>query len=123
MTSTRTMGRVGATGRVLGWDGSSLVAGPLGGAEPLGFAAGDANLYRYVGNDPVNDTDPTGESDKGGGKYPQSDITNLLDKKKYYVIIFGSPAESVGGNPAAGLDSGSTGGSPLPPSPSFRPVN
>jgi hypothetical protein len=29
--------------------------------DPLGFAAGDANLYRYVGNDPVNATDPSGK--------------------------------------------------------------
>jgi hypothetical protein len=29
-------------------------------ADPLGFEAGDANLYRYVGNDPTNATDPTG---------------------------------------------------------------
>ena len=28
--------------------------------DPLGFAAGDANLYRYVGNNPVNFTDPSG---------------------------------------------------------------
>ena len=35
----------------------------------------------------------------------------------------GSPAESVGANSASRLNSGSTGGSPLPPSPSFRPVN
>jgi RHS repeat-associated protein len=28
--------------------------------DPIGFAAGDANLYRYVGNDPVNATDPSG---------------------------------------------------------------
>ncbi len=28
--------------------------------DPLGFAAGDANLYRYVGNRPVGSTDPTG---------------------------------------------------------------
>ncbi|MCU0960170.1 MAG: RHS repeat-associated core domain-containing protein [Pirellulaceae bacterium] len=28
--------------------------------DPLGFEAGDANLYRYVQNDPVNKTDPTG---------------------------------------------------------------
>jgi len=28
--------------------------------DPAGFAAGDANLRRYVGNDPVNRVDPTG---------------------------------------------------------------
>jgi RHS repeat-associated protein len=28
--------------------------------DPLGFAAGDTNLYRYVVNDPVNFTDPSG---------------------------------------------------------------
>jgi hypothetical protein len=28
--------------------------------DPMGFAAGDANLYRYVGNAPTNVTDPTG---------------------------------------------------------------
>ena len=28
--------------------------------DPAGFSAGDANLYRYVGNDPVNFTDPSG---------------------------------------------------------------
>jgi RHS repeat-associated protein len=28
--------------------------------DPLGFAAGDSNIYRYVGNSPVNATDPSG---------------------------------------------------------------
>ena len=28
--------------------------------DPIGFAAGDANLYRYVGNGPTNATDPSG---------------------------------------------------------------
>jgi RHS repeat-associated protein len=28
--------------------------------DPIGFAAGDANLYRYVGNRPTNATDPSG---------------------------------------------------------------
>ncbi|XZE42761.1 RHS repeat-associated core domain-containing protein [Pirellulaceae bacterium SH467] len=28
--------------------------------DPIGFAAGDANLYRYVGNGPTNKTDPSG---------------------------------------------------------------
>ncbi|TAF58198.1 MAG: DUF4114 domain-containing protein [Oscillatoriales cyanobacterium] len=30
------------------------------GEDPISFAAGDKNLYRYVGNSPVNATDPTG---------------------------------------------------------------
>ncbi len=30
--------------------------------DPLGFAAGDANLVRYAGNDPYGRTDPTGMS-------------------------------------------------------------
>jgi RHS repeat-associated protein len=29
--------------------------------DPIGFSAGDTNLYRYVGNNPTNYTDPTGE--------------------------------------------------------------
>src|SRR5205823_1460269 len=28
--------------------------------DPIGFAAGDPNLYRYVGNDPLTHMDPTG---------------------------------------------------------------
>jgi RHS repeat-associated protein len=28
--------------------------------DPEGFAAGDSNLYRYVGNDPTENTDPSG---------------------------------------------------------------
>jgi RHS repeat-associated protein len=31
------------------------------GKDPLGFEAGDPNLYAYVGSDPVNFTDPSGE--------------------------------------------------------------
>ena len=35
---------------------------PRGGSsqDPKGFAAGDRNLYRYVGNSPTNAADPTG---------------------------------------------------------------
>jgi hypothetical protein len=30
------------------------------GRDPIGYAGGDGNLYRYVGNSPVNGTDPSG---------------------------------------------------------------
>jgi RHS repeat-associated protein len=35
--------------------------------DPLGFGAGDANLYRYVGNSPTNFTDPNGMLTLGRG--------------------------------------------------------
>ncbi len=35
--------------------------------DPTGFAAGDANLYRYVGDNPATMTDPWGLSGGGGG--------------------------------------------------------
>ena len=35
--------------------------------DPIGFAGGDANLYRYCGGDPVNWTDPEGTQ---GGRQP-----------------------------------------------------
>ena len=39
--------------------------------DPMGFAAGDSNLYRYCGNNPINMTDPFGYSgDSGGGGSP-----------------------------------------------------
>jgi RHS repeat-associated protein len=34
--------------------------GPWLSEDPLGFDAGDANLYRYVGNEPTDVTDPSG---------------------------------------------------------------
>jgi RHS repeat-associated protein len=35
--------------------------------DPSGFSAGDANLYRYVGNNPLNRTDPSGLAGASGG--------------------------------------------------------
>jgi hypothetical protein len=40
--------------------GQAWLGFPQGECDPLGFEAGDANLYRYVGNNPTNATDPTG---------------------------------------------------------------
>jgi RHS repeat-associated protein len=40
------------------WDDAKM--GRWTSQDPLGFDAGDADLYRYVGNDPTNGVDPTG---------------------------------------------------------------
>jgi uncharacterized protein RhaS with RHS repeats len=37
-------------------------AGTFVSEDPLGFGAGDENLYRYVFNSPTNFTDPSGEA-------------------------------------------------------------
>ena len=35
--------------------------------DPIGFASGDFNFYRYVGNSPLSNTDPFGKSGIGVG--------------------------------------------------------
>jgi RHS repeat-associated protein len=61
--------RFGYTGRE--WDGETgqyyyraryydARVGRFLSTDPIGFTAGDANLYRYVGNSPTNATDPSG---------------------------------------------------------------
>ena len=100
MTSTRTMGRDGTTLRVLGWDGSSLGAGTLGGADPLGFAAGDANLYRYVGNDPTNEVDPTGLQGSliDTTKYPNP-VSFTLSNPQQTMVLIGPPHKGATNDP------------------------
>jgi RHS repeat-associated protein len=39
--------------------------------DPIGFAAGDANFSRYVGNGPTNSTDPSGLQEQGGQILPK----------------------------------------------------
>jgi hypothetical protein len=60
MVTTRKARRTRAGRLAAGWDGSALADVVLAGAEPLGFAAGDTNLYRYVGNDAIGELDPLG---------------------------------------------------------------
>ena len=54
--------------------------------DPIGFAAGDANLYRYVGNEAVAATDPGGLQEPGvivlqppPGGWPQKPPVNPFD--------------------------------------------
>jgi len=50
--------------------------------DPIGFAAGDANLFRYCGGDPVNFVDPSGldveVSQTGPGNYVFNFPTNFV---------------------------------------------
>jgi len=38
--------------------------------DPMGFAAGDTNLYRYAGNDPTGLNDPSGNAPPADGQLP-----------------------------------------------------
>ena len=44
--------------------------------DPIGFAAGDANLYRYVGNSPTNYTDPDGLERRSANDFYILDVTS-----------------------------------------------
>jgi RHS repeat-associated protein len=46
--------------------------------DPIGFTAGDANLYRYVGNSPTNSTDPSGLIDP---KNVDDEFLNKLEEQ------------------------------------------
>src|SRR5262249_9199318 len=56
--------------------------------DPLGFAAGDGNLYRYVGNGPTNATDPTGLHYAGPNAPPPLSVWQERDKSTALQTIF-----------------------------------
>jgi RHS repeat-associated protein len=49
--------------------------------DPIGFAAGDANLRRYVGNGPTNGTDPSGNAIVIGPGRPRDPYLDQLDQQ------------------------------------------
>ena len=50
--------------------------------DPIGFNAGDANLYRYVGNGPTNKTDPSGLEEIDGILLPVEELLKLGVKQE-----------------------------------------
>ncbi len=52
--------------------------------DPIGFAAGDGNLYRYVGNGPVGAVDPTGQFTTHGPA-PADKVAKLEELEKIVV--------------------------------------
>ncbi len=47
--------------------------------DPVGYSAGDLNLYSYVGNDPLNRTDPTGLWSCSGSMRECNQIARYVD--------------------------------------------
>ncbi|AGY59610.1 YD repeat-containing protein [Gloeobacter kilaueensis JS1] len=95
--------------------------------DPLGFAGGDTNLYRYVGNNPHTDSDPSGlEGDdrgdgSGGTPYDLAPVIvigprSILDPNAPASFLVGTGvtigAPGIGGG---GGGNGGGGGRPFPP--------
>ncbi len=59
--------------------------------DPKGFAAGDTNLYRYVANRPVSDTDVTGLQDSPSGPVYASPQSPADGQTGYYVRYYQEP--------------------------------
>jgi RHS repeat-associated protein len=55
--------------------------------DSLGYKSGDVNLYRYVGNNPVNATDPSGESSLRRWRELHEWYEQLLDEARTLVAL------------------------------------
>jgi RHS repeat-associated protein len=74
--------------------------------DPLGFGAGDTNIYRYVGNSPTNAVDPSGLESCGSGGEPPS----LLNRIFGGLRVIGGAFQAAGGVALAGAGTAGTAG-------------
>ena len=65
--------------------------------DPIGFAAGDPNIYRYVGNGPLSFTDPSGLILESGWDVANVGMGIISAGANIYVGNFGAAAVDVGG--------------------------
>jgi RHS repeat-associated protein len=62
--------------------------------DPIGFDAGDSNLYRYEGDGPTNATDPSGL-----GSLKETPLPKGLIQLNYWrAFLFRGPAQDIGGD-------------------------
>ncbi len=72
--------------------------------DPIGFLGGDTNFYRYVGNDPVNFTDPSGLTETGYPQNPsQTSLSSIFESFNNSIRSIFSPNPS---NPCATVNQG-----------------
>jgi RHS repeat-associated protein len=68
--------------------------------DPMGFAAGDANLYRFVKNSPLNGTDPSGQAEMVEGANVWHGVglallVALLAHDNYVILTTGDPSKTL----------------------------
>jgi hypothetical protein len=88
-----------------------------------GFSAGDMNLYRYVGDNPIDETDPSGLEAVGTPK-PPSPTSELPPSQDETGTKSLPPLLPVEGSSQGGIQSGSSSGSGVDiAAPAGGPVN
>ena len=75
--------------------------------DPIGFAGGDANLYRYVGNSPTNWVDPNGlcRGKGGGNTIAQMEALGMGGTVTDPALVPASGTQPSGGREDSGEDS------------------
>jgi RHS repeat-associated protein len=71
--------------------------------DPIGFGGGDTNLYRYVGNNPTNGSDPSGLQDPSGMVQIADQIAQEIEAraKKAVAATYGQLIKHCNGNTEA----------------------